>query len=135
MIKDKDKINAMLDNMSGAINNMGNIYSRLSRIAKLMPLIKDKYDSVLKDVCHDYSIDYCDGFLDGYECRINGVWNGVDKEPGYYEQFICETELHDFFIDTTRYNEGNKLLWSEYVKNLRVIRWAYVKDLIPIKEE
>lgn len=69
---------------------------------------------------------YEQGFKDGANWRINSIWHSARKDvPEAYFQVLVEDDLEDF--------EVCMLAQEECPQNW--VRWAYVKDLIPNKED
>lgn len=77
-MKKEDKINIMLDNADKALSHANNVHSRMQKITRLMPLIKSKSELVQDNPSSYDSTTYCEGFLDGYESKINSVWHDFD---------------------------------------------------------
>lgn len=72
-------------------------------------------------------------FMEGAEWRINIVWHDSTEKPNGKELYLAEFR----FFGKTKYN-----LWKqpfEPQKEVKdddcIVRWAYVKDLIPNTEE
>ena len=63
----------------------------------------------------------------GAEWRINSVWHDVTEKPDGKRRYLIEN------------NFGNKTRHSihteAFTPNSFIVRWAYVKDLIPNTEE
>lgn len=78
---------------------------------------------------------YCKGFMEGADWRINSVWHDAKEEPKYDEYFLYENIVHAYHVDGIYPSEDEPFVWDDYVKDWRLIRWAYIKDLIPNKEE
>lgn len=78
---------------------------------------------------------YEQGFKDGSKWRIDSVWHGVKEEPKYDEYFLYENAVHAYHVDGIYPSEDEPFAWDDYVKGWGLIRWAYMKDLIPDKEE
>lgn len=71
--------------------------------------------STIKKFCRE-------SFICGAEWRINSVWHKPNKgEPDLYLMLI-------------EFNDGTLDLGYEYNPE-KIKRWAYIKDLLPIKEE
>lgn len=71
------------------------------------------------------------GFIAGAEWRINSVWHDVKDTPkGSSAIFAIRpdgtTEIV-YFI--------NLLRWRSLIKRCGFVQWAYIKDLIPNKED
>lgn len=75
------------------------------------------------------------GFIAGAEWRINSVWHDAKEEPKYDEYFLYENVVHAYHVDGIYPSEDEPFVWDDYVKDWRLTRWAYIKDLIPNTEE
>lgn len=73
-----------------------------------------------------------DGFVAGAEWRINSVWHDNNVTPGYDCKVLIEDIYGNVYDDKydADYNEYDSGIEKEQIK-----RWAYVKDLIPNKED
>lgn len=78
---------------------------------------------------------YLDGFADGAQWRINSVWHDANEKPKYDEYFLYENAVHAYHVDGIYPSEDEPFVWNDYVKDWGLIRWAYMKDLIPNTEE
>lgn len=67
------------------------------------------------------------------EWRINSVWHSNTEVPKYDEYFLYENVVHAYHIDGIYPSEDETFVWEDYIKDWGLIRWAYVKDLIPIE--
>lgn len=74
-------------------------------------------------------------FEDGAEWRINSVWHDARERPKCDTFFIYENVIHAFHVDGVFPPEDEVFVWDDYVKDWGLIKWAYVKDLLPTKEE
>ena len=83
----------------------------------------------------DGMYEYANGFVIGAEWRINSVWHDAKEEPKYDEYFLYENVVHAYHVDGIYPSEDEPFVWDDYVKDWRLTRWAYIKDLIPNKEE
>lgn len=73
---------------------------------------------------------YEQGFKDGSKWRINSVWHDSKEKPVLNEFFVYQTDNGEWETDCLL-----KDRWDLYVASTKLIRWAYMKDLIPDKEE
>lgn len=73
---------------------------------------------------------YEQGFKDGSKWRINSVWHDSNEKPVLNEFFVYQTDNGEWETDCLL-----KDRWNLYVVSTKLIRWAYMKDLIPDKEE
>lgn len=71
----------------------------------------------------------CWGFVNGAEWRINSVYHDITELPEDGEIILALTKSNIPMICGPNYSDFLKTL-----KDLGIVRWAYVKDLIPIKE-
>lgn len=74
-------------------------------------------------------------FENGAEWRINSVWHDANEEPKYDEFFLYENVIQAFHVDCIFPSQDEAFVWDDYVKDWCLMRWAYIKDLIPNKEE
>lgn len=74
---------------------------------------------------------YEQGFKDGSKWRINSVWNDERKTPNKSD--LTLVEFPDGRVDIVYFHSIKS--WKSMVKRNGTIRWAYMKDLIPDKEE
>lgn len=70
-------------------------------------------------------------FTAGAEWRINSVWHKVSERPDENEPTIIERENGKFSLHEKGYDGP----WKYNVEQFNFKRWAYVKDLIPDKED
>lgn len=70
-----------------------------------------------------------DGFIDGVNWRINSVWHDVMEAPCRNKIYLVQIGegTFDTFCDSDD--------WESFSKYFNFVRWAYVKDLLPNKEE
>ena len=84
----------------------------------------------------EYEYNYIDrnalskGFYHGSKWRINSVWHDSNEKPVLNEFFVYQTDNGELGTDCLL-----KDRWDLYVVSTKLIRWAYMKDLIPDKEE
>lgn len=79
--------------------------------------------------------DVENAFVKGAEWRIDSVWHGVKEEPKYDEYFLYENAVHAYHVDGIYPSEDEPFAWDDYVKDWGLIRWAYIKDLLPNTEK
>lgn len=70
-------------------------------------------------------------FIAGAEWRIDSVWHNANKEPKHGEYFLYENVVHAYHVDGIYPSEDEPFVWGDYVKDWGLIRWAYIKDLVP----
>lgn len=73
-------------------------------------------------------------FENGAKWRINSVWHDAKEGPKYDEYFLYENVVHAYHVDGIYPSEDEPFVWDDYVKDWRLIRWAYIKDLIPTED-
>lgn len=73
-------------------------------------------------------------FEAGAKWRINSVWHDAKEEPKYGEYFLYENVIHAYHVDGIYPSEDEPFVWDYYVKYWGLIRWAYIKDLIPTED-
>lgn len=70
-------------------------------------------------------------------CRFDNHFCVCDfsnsEVPKYDEYFLYENVVHAYHIDGIYPSEDEPFVWEDYIKDWGLIRWAYVKDLIPIE--
>lgn len=86
---------------------------------------------------------YCvDDFIAGAEWRINSVWHTVEDMPsdgmngkGVGELCLIKNDKGDVEFVQARYEHTNGvyyfMAYSGIVELHNVVRWAYIKDLLP----
>lgn len=77
------------------------------------------------------------GFVAGAEWRINSVWHDVDEviiKPGFI--LIEFQNKHELCYNIWRVKSTDiAAAWGKFMKENKAIRYAYIKDLLPIKED
>lgn len=89
-----------------------------------------RYDVKLSE---EYNAGYTQGFLEGAEWRINSIWHNAKEEPKYDQYFLYKNVVHAYHVDGIYPSEDEPFVWDDYVKDMGLLRWAYVEDLLPIK--
>lgn len=85
----------------------------------------------------EYEYNYIDrnslskGFYHGSKWRINSVWNDVKEIPK--KSFAILAIRKDGSVEKIFFT--NTLRWKNLIKRCGFVKWAYMKDLIPDKEE
>ena len=74
-------------------------------------------------------------FMKGADWRINGVWHDANEEPKYDEFFLYENVIQAFHVDCIFPSQDEAFVWDDYVKDWGLMRWAYIKDLMPNTED
>lgn len=77
---------------------------------------------------------FFDGFVTGAEWRINSVWHNADEVPKEKGYILVEVNGSQPIFVTWNINVI-PTNWDKIVKENNVVKWAYVKDLIPIMED
>lgn len=99
-----------------------------------------KEDNIKEAQNYEYSLIYssiseqCDikkAFVAGANWRINIVWHEVSERPDENEPTIIERENGKFSLHEKGYDGP----WKYNVEQFNFKRWAYVRDLIPDKED
>ena len=78
-------------------------------------------------------------FMDGAQWRINSVWHDADEEPEQEDEPIL-VEYEDWGIEGSDYTVCDDI-WDYRIRLKRdgadctILRWAYMKDLIPERKE
>ena len=73
------------------------------------------------------------GCIDGLkaadaEPNLERLWHDAVEEPQCEYEFICQDTLGDVWLTVRRANETG---WEERAIRECIVRWAYVKDLLP----
>lgn len=78
-----------------------------------------------------------DKFIEGAEWRINSVWHDVNEviiKPGFI--LIEFQNKHELCYNIWRVKSTDiAAAWGKFMKENKAIRYAYIKDLLPIKED
>lgn len=69
-------------------------------------------------------------FIDGAEWRINSIWHDASEKPQDLRMLVAINK--DGFPLVCGPNNTH---WEETVKVFEVAKWAYIDDLLPIKED
>lgn len=78
-------------------------------------------------------------FIAGSQWRINSVWHNSDEEPEQEDEPIL-VEYEDWGIECSGYTVCDDI-WDYRIRLKRdgadctILRWAYIKDLIPKRKE
>ena len=77
------------------------------------------------------------GFLNkaaewGADWRINSVWHDVKELPENNTWFLAQIG-NDCFDTFTMRVESDR--WKQWCKGMNIIRWSYIKDLLPNMED
>ena len=86
-----------------------------------------------------YNPDAKNGFMAGAQWRINSVWHDASEEPEQEDEPIL-VEYEDWGIEGSDYTVCDDI-WDYRIRLKRdgacctILRWAYIKDLIPERKE
>ena len=78
--------------------------------------------SIIENSCRE-------SFVLGANWRINSVWHDASEKPRRNKWYIAQIGDNAFDTFTDSVN------WNSYARSLNIIRWAYIEDLLPNKEE
>lgn len=92
---------------------------------------ESNYEAGRRDALYDFGEEL---FIAGADWRINDVWHDANEEPKYDEFFLYENAVQAFHVDCIFPSEDEVFLWDGYIKDWGLMRWAYIKDLIPNKK-
>ena len=81
-------------------------------------------------LCEHESGLYHDGFVDGANWRINSVWHDASEAPQHSGMLIAICK--DGKAVLCGPNNSN---WKITVKIFRIVKWAYIEDIIPNMED
>lgn len=70
-------------------------------------------------------------FIEGAKWRINSVWHDAKEIP--QKSFAILAIRKDGSVEKIFFT--NTLRWKNLIKRCGFVKWAYMKDLIPDKEE
>lgn len=68
----------------------------------------------------------------GADWRINSVWHDVKELPENNTWFLAQIG-NDCFDTFTMRVESDR--WKQWCKGMNIIRWSYIKDLLPNMED
>jgi hypothetical protein len=71
-------------------------------------------------------------FEKGADWRINSVWHDVKELPENNTWFLAQIG-NDCFDTFTMRVESDR--WKQWCKGMNIIRWSYIKDLLPNMED
>ena len=91
------------------------------------------YLSTIKIECDIVAMkeSFAEAFNDGANWRINSVWHSYKIKPDKGKLLLVEDI--DSAYDLVYLNNSNP--WEELSKKSHYMRWAYVEDLLPNKQE
>lgn len=79
----------------------------------------------------DYGI-HC--FLDGASWRIESIWHNTSEIPEYRKDCLVEYKDGDGNV-RTRIDWRSEYEWVNACHYDRILRWAYLEDLLPDRKE
>lgn len=90
----------------------------------------------IENAATQYAQTFIEGSITAYksfkvaaEWRINSVWHDAIEKPCRNKWYIAQIGDNAFDTFTDSVN------WNSYARSLNIIRWAYIEDLIPSKED
>ena len=101
--------------------------------SQMCNLCLDKYCLKMGLTCpniHESVIAFTDGseWADEH-LNLKNLWHDSSEEPRY-EEFLLAEESNEFNVYKLSGQEDNNS-WELLVSAMGIIRWAYVKDLLP----
>lgn len=78
----------------------------------------------------DDGVSYHNGFIAGSEWRINSVWHEASKKPDKGSAYLVIK--HGYNLQTVYWSDI--VTWEEFQLIYRFKLWAYIDDLLPIKD-
>ena len=105
-----------------------------SYASKMCDLCLDEYCKEKGLVCHQFK-EYVAAYSKGVKWadeHPQNVWHSADEEPaGGYWRIICQDEEGGCWVENR--NDAMRLhnTWNEYVAIELIVKWAYIKDLLP----
>lgn len=99
-----------------------------SRVCNKCPVLKSN------KACPEMYLNICteafvDGFKKGAKWKINSVWHDAKEKPA--ERRLCLFVLKDGYQGCGYYHKNDNTIFYERFEDVE--KWAYVKDLLPIK--
>lgn len=88
--------------------------------------------------CNSESVCFtlmCNSFKQGAEWADNhpiNVWHNATEEPLRGRVFLTDLGASEYGFQTFVLSENNmEFNWSEWAKEIRLLQWAYISDLLP----
>lgn len=140
-MEQENKEGRLIDNMVSSLKIQETLGKKLARRIRLMPEIKKNYDFVAKDETSAEANYFCDGFVEGAEWRINSVWHDVEESPkqGSLIAVFDGDDMHlwraEDIVNVINGIRVVSITVKECFIRQHIIKWAYIEDLIPNKEE
>ena len=96
-------------------------------IEKLSVVKPYRFESQFEEIWYEV------GCIDGLkaadaEPNLKSLWHDAVEEPQSEYEFICQDTLGDVWLTVRRAYETG---WEERAIRECIVRWAYVKDLLP----
>ena len=95
----------------------------------------DKFSDEFK---YSEDVDYVGirvAFIEGAEWADNhpvNVWHNVSEEPLKDRVFLAELGASEYGFQTFVLVDNNiEFNWNEWAKEIYLLRWAYISDLLP----
>lgn len=85
---------------------------------------EDNYEAGRRDALLDFGSDI---FKAGADWRINSVWHDVSEAPKGSRDILA---LNNKGVFCTK-----SIAWKDGVKLFNIVKWAYIEDLMPNKED
>lgn len=82
----------------------------------------------------DYELRTClddvkrKSFIHGANWRIDSVWHDSSEEPNKCDDILLLFHDNSSIVLLARIYRPK---WEDYIKGVRLVKWAYIKDLIP----
>ena len=102
---------------------------------------EELYDAAEKfsdDYKYSGDVDYMSirvAFIEGAEWADNhpvNVWHNVSEEPLKDRVFLAELGASEYGFQTFVLVDNNiEFNWNEWAKEIYLLRWAYISDLLP----
>lgn len=86
---------------------------------------EDNYEAGRNHALYEFGADI---FKAGVEWCTNSVWHDASEQPKRNKVYLVQMGKDDF---DTFYDSEN---WKSFSKDLNMVRWAYIEDLLPNKE-
>ena len=93
-----------------------------------------------KKACDDFEevFEFANGFMVGAEWRINSVWHDAKEQPKDWNA-DCLVEIESggssiFLLSHFYHSGGFSCMDGIHNERMRILRWAYIGDLLPNTE-
>lgn len=88
-----------------------------------------KYSTKIYGFTHSAVRARYDAFVIGAEWRIKKAWRDVTEQPEDGQMLLCDTTMGYYLCGP------NNTEFDKCIKDFGILRYAYVRDLIPEMEE